>query len=553
LAEPGLIPVVPRWTSDNVGNEHRFTRTIGGAFQSRLSENPNQAFVKCGLDWNTFADLDVASRRLAAGLAELGIEKGDRIALLLPTRSECIELFLGCSRSGVVLVLLNHFLKGEFLRYQLADSGAKLLVTDGTGIEAVKRYVSDLPIKHLVCVDQPSTQASDKAVISWQKLRSTTDEIVDVQIQPEDLALIVYTSGSTGLSKGCMLNQGYVTQMPTPYVAQGWVRPGDRIFTSFGFGHISGPMSVMCALMIDGGSVCFEPTFSASRFLDQAHKEQATVAFGVNTMAAAILAQPPKQNDGTFPLRLAIWIGMSSALHKKWEHRFKGTARGDAYGQSECAIIAIGDGDTRGGLGRPVSFLEVKLFNDADYEVDAGEAGEIVIRPRFPNVTYSGYWGKPEETLAAWRNLWHHTGDLAYSDEDGHLHFVDRKKDSIRRRGENVSSFELESAILRHDEIHEVAACAIPSPLGGDDIKVWIVPKPDHILNLADLFEFFKDNLPYFAIPKYVEFCDSLPRAAVTGRLQKDTLRSEGVTEATFDLEELGFRITQSERRTTGS
>jgi crotonobetaine/carnitine-CoA ligase len=183
-----------------------------------------------------------------------------------------------------------------------------------------------------------------------------------------------------------------------------------------------------------------------------------------------------------------------------------------------------------------------------DREVPAGGVGEVVVRPRIPNAIYLGYWGKPEATIDAWRNLWHHTGDYGRMSEDGVLTFVDRKVDALRRRGENVSSMVLERAILAHPGIAEAAVHGVPSEMSEDDIKACLVAEPGRELTPEGLFAFFKETLPYFAIPRYVEVLPELPKTA-TLRVMKHLLRDRGVTEATWDLEALGLTVARDDRR----
>jgi crotonobetaine/carnitine-CoA ligase len=190
----------------------------------------------------------------------------------------------------------------------------------------------------------------------------------------------------------------------------------------------------------------------------------------------------------------------------------------------------------------------VRLFDEGDHEVALGEIGEICVRPLIPNAIYQGYWRKPEETLEAWRNLWHHTGDYGRADADGFISFVDRKKDALRRRGENVSSVEVERAIVAHPKIAEVAVHSIPSPMTEDDIKACLVLAPGESVTPEELFEHFKGALPYFAIPRYVEVLPELPKNA-TLRVMKHLLRARGVTSATWDLASLGLTVAPTERR----
>jgi len=244
---------------------------------------------------------------------------------------------------------------------------------------------------------------------------------------------------------------------------------------------------------------------------------------------------------------------MAPAAQLAFEERFGIPVLTEAFGQTECFPISMAPASAeraRHTLGPPTAHYELTLRGDDDNEVPPGTPGEICVRPKTPGVMYSGYWNKPEETLAAWRNLWHHTGDMARLDDAGRLVFVDRKKDALRRRGENVSSLELEAAIMAHPGVAAVAICAVPSPLGEDDIKACIVPAPDGTLEPGELFGFFKETLPYFAIPRYVQIREALPANAL-GRVMKHVMRSEGIPEGTWDFDALGFQVTRDERRST--
>jgi crotonobetaine/carnitine-CoA ligase len=223
----------------------------------------------------------------------------------------------------------------------------------------------------------------------------------------------------------------------------------------------------------------------------------------------------------------------------------------EAYGQTECNPIAQSPaenhGPSPGSLGRPVPWLDVALVDDEQNPVPPGEPGEVVIRPREPMVMFDGYWNNPAATVAVSRNLWHHTGDLARFDEHGYLVFFDRKKDSIRRRGENISCTEVEAAIVAHPKIQAVATHAVPSPLGEDDLKAWIVTVPGEQLNPAELHRFLVETLPYFAVPRYVDFIDALPVNALN-RVQKFTLRERDNT-GSWDFDALGLHIAKEQRR----
>jgi crotonobetaine/carnitine-CoA ligase len=278
----------------------------------------------------------------------------------------------------------------------------------------------------------------------------------------------------------------------------------------------------------------------------------ATVLYGPGAVGLALLAQPAHPSDSDNRVRLAMWLPMTADKQLEFEGRFGTRVTAEIYGQTEVlipAISALSDERRPGTAGRVTPYFDVRLVDDADEEVPIGEVGEITVRPRGTNGMFGGYWRKPDATAAAWRNLWHHTGDCGRLDADGYLTFIDRKKDALRRRGENVASLELERAILAHPEIGAVAVHAVPSELSEDEIKACVVPAGDGELKPAELFEFFQRNLPYYAVPRYVEIVDELP-TNVMGRVQKFKLVERGITEQTWDFEALGHVIERTMRRT---
>ena len=515
---------------------------VADILRSRVRQDPEEPFIKCGGEWRSAGEVDRQSDTVAAGLAALGLAKGQRIAFIVPNRDEYIDLFFASAKIGAIQVPLNIFLKGEFLRYQIADSGAEILVTDAMGLRSAAGLLAGTEVRCVVVLDADTASPALPDHIVVVPFRELLADAVPpaVDLDPADLFTVLYTSGTTGLPKGCMLTNGYVTSAAHPFRESDWLRTNERVITAFYLFHGSAQSVLMQVLTTSGCSVCFEPKFSATTLMNRAREERAQVLWGLGPMGMAILNHPDLTADRNSSLRLAAFPAMPGAVQEQFEERFGVTVAGEVYGQSECLPIVIGSaGGSRGTMGRPASHLDLRLVDDADDEVSEGEVGEIAVRPRDPHGMYSGYWNKPGETVQAWRGLWHHTGGLARQDVDGCLIFVDRKKDSMRRRGENVSSLELETAIGRHPQITEVAVCAVPAALGEDDIKACIVwrgaPAPDP----QSLFEFFTEHLPYFAIPRYVQIRESLPTTDASGRVRKHVLRAEGITSDTWDLESL--------------
>lgn len=523
--------------------------TVAEALHRRAEDDGGADFLRIGGGWCSAADIEGRSQQIAGGLAALGVGSGDRVAVLLPNCPQMVDVFFACAHLGAVLVPLNAWLRGQFLSYQLGDCGAEVLVADGPGLESAIPLLGESSVRQLVAVcDDPPTTAVP--MVSWAELLSAA-EPTQRDVSPADAMSIVYTSGTTGMPKGCVLSHGYYTSTSNVIRACGWLEPADRLLTAWPLFHSSGQaVALMSAVMI-GASVVFETEFSASTFLQSAVENKATVLAGVGFMGAALLAQPPRPVDRTHSCRLAWWIPMSPDQQNAFAERFDIPVVSEAFGQTEAFPISmarLGSAERVPGTLGPVSqHFDVRLVDDDDNEVPAGEAGEITLRPRYPHVMFSGYWRQPEATVSAWRSLWHHTGDLARL-EEGLLRFVDRKKDAVRRRGENVSSLELEAAIRRHPAVADVAVCAVKSDMGEDDVRAVLVCAPDHVLDPPEFFEFLKRSLPYFAMPRFVDVVDALPVNSL-GRVMKHVLRAQPPGPDTWDFEAMGLVVAKHERR----
>jgi crotonobetaine/carnitine-CoA ligase len=370
-------------------------------------------------------------------------------------------------------------------------------------------------------------------------------------VSPDDLSSILYTSGTTGTSKGCMISHGYYTWIPEAVRRAGWSGEQDIIFGANPLFHMSGQNFLVANALTCGGEAVVEPVFHASTFMRRARETGATVINAMGAMVAMVLAQLPSPDDRDHNIRQATCVPTTPETWERFFSRFGIRINSEIFGQTEFWPVTIRPAGSKlipGGAGQLMSHVELKIVDDDDREAPIGQIGEIVLRPKQPRVMFSGYWNNPQATVEAFRNLWHHTGDFGRLDEMGTLYFADRKKDSMRRRGENVSSMELEEAILKYEPVGAVAAHAVPSELGEDEIKTCIVPKEGATIEPGPLFEFFRANLPYYAIPRYVELMAELPRNPVN-RVQKFVLRERGVTPETWDMEALGLVVERSQRR----
>jgi crotonobetaine/carnitine-CoA ligase len=481
------------------------------------------------------------------------LKRATEVAILSANRIEMVELFFACARLGAVQVPINTFLKGEFLRYQLADCGAETVVVDGPGLAAVAPLLDRLPaVRRIVTLAASDAPPAVPTVRYADLVFEPGEEAAEVPLPgPDDLASIVYTSGTTGLPKGCLITQGYFVHIGDAWRGVCDLSPDDVVFTAFPLFHLSGQALALMACLTGGLTLVIEPAFSASTFMARAREVGATVTMGVGAMAVAVLATPPTPEDGRHRIRYSMWIPLPPAGQLALEERFGAPVNAEGYGQTECAPVTfnrLSGARRRDTAGRAAPWLDVRIVDDDDNEVPRGEVGEIVLRPLEPDSMFRGYWGRPDETLQTFRNLWHHTGDFGRMDDEGFVSFVDRKKDALRRRGENISSMELEQAILGHPKVTEVAVHAVPSAATEDDIKACVVLVPGAETTAEELFAYFEAHLPYFAVPRFVELVPALPKNAI-GRVLKHELRSAGVTPATWDLEALGLSVSREARR----
>jgi crotonobetaine/carnitine-CoA ligase len=534
-------------------------KVLGDWLRAEAAADPARPFVRCGGDWVSLGELDRRSEAVAGGLQGLGVGVGDRVAVIQPNSMDYIVLVYAIAKAGAVQVPINTYLRGEFLRHQLAGSGASVVVGDSHALGQVGPLVEGLSeLKTFVLLgDVPPGSIAEcpLPLVRYPTVEDSGHVLVRPTLSPDDLCVIMYTSGTTGPSKGCMISHGYYCAIPALFVEYGWFKPGERIFGASPMFHFTGQVTVVANALAARGSAVLEPEFHATTFMARAREVGATAVFGVGAMALAILAQPPNpSHDRDHAIRQATWIPMTGPDQERFTTRFGIPVLSEIYGQSECWPATLSRADDLPnrrptGLGATMDHLGVRLVDDDDRDVPVGQVGEILLHPKIPNRMFGGYWNYPVATARASRDGWHHTGDNARFDHDGFLYFVDRKKDCIRRRGENVSSMELEAAIQRHPSVAAVAVHAVPSELGEDDIKACIVLAQGHEPAIDELFAFFKATLPYYAVPRYVEYLEKLP-VNQTMRVQKFALRERGITETTADLHAAGLVVERHERRT---
>jgi crotonobetaine/carnitine-CoA ligase len=526
--------------------------TVLAALADRLVSDPDGAYLDFSSAGEsvkfTAREMDRESNRLAHTLRELGVAHGDRVATLLENRAEQVVSFFAALKLGAVQVPINTAYKGDFLRHQLADSGAKVFVVQGDFASRAAEVVGDdttPELRHCITVDPPDAVIDARPVITWPDALAagSDDPITGVTVGPADLACLIYTAGTTGASKGCMLPHNYIVGL-ADQIARAWQRRDDDVmFTPLPLFHFNAISVCVVGTLLVGGRAAIERRFSVSNFWPEIKRTGATMVSMLGSPAILIANADDHPDQQGHHLRLCAAAPMPPDTDRAWRERFGCKTFSGGYGLTEASLISMldaGEQNLPGASGKPNRHeFEVRLVDDGDVEVAPGEVGEIVCRPTGPNLMFAGYWNRPDATVEATRNLWFHTGDLGRIDHDGYLYFVDRKKDALRRRGENISSFEMEKVLFGNAAIRDAAVHAVASPLGEDDVKITVVLQEGATLTEEELCRWVAERVPFFAIPRYVEFRADLPRNPV-GRVLKYQLRDEGATEHTWDREAAG-------------
>lgn len=529
----------PTWGQ---GEQH----TIVELLERRLEDDPDGPYLDvCGVA-STAAEVAVTANRLANAYAELGLGPGDRVATLVENSSEAMLAWWGAVRGGHVAVPVNTAYKGEYLRHQLADSGARLIVVEADLAERLERVAAQVDsLEHVVVIgDGPGGRR-------WDDLLGADDRAPASSVRPADLATFIYTGGTTGPSKGCMLSHNYHEALARQ-IGICWGRTADDVvWTPLPLFHFNALVTAVVGALVYGGRAAIHRRFSVSEFWPEMNRTGATVTSTLGTMAYLLahdVDRPEMPRSGApeanTSLRLIGAAPLPVEVDDVLRSRFGVATFSGAYGVTEASLISwqppgVRNKPNAAGVVND-EYFDVRIFDDDDVELPRGTDGEIVIRPTRPHVMFEGYWGRPEATVETSRNWWYHTGDIGRIDEDGFLFFVDRKADYLRRRGENISSFEVERILMAHGALADVAVHAVPSELTEDDLKVTATLAEGATLTEEELFRWCIDELPYFALPRYIELRAELPRSPV-GRVLKRELRDDGVTAGTWDAEASGI------------
>lgn len=517
-------------------------RALPVVLARRVARHGDRTFLITDDGPLSYRAVDEEANRLALGLAGLGIGAGDAVLLLLPNVPAIILAWIALAKLGAIEIPVNTAYRGGILAHVIDDSAARIAIVDARFLDRLAEIADRLgAIERIVVHDGPAVLppaiAARAAAHAFADLRTARIDAPAAPPRAQDVMAVMYTSGTTGPSKGVMISHAhaYVYALAGRDLLE--LGPDDVYYAPLPLFHIAGQWATVYAAMIAGAAAALTGRFSVDAFWDDVRRAGATATFLLGAMASFLHRQPARADDATTPLRKAIVVPLFPEIddfRRRFDVRVCTT-----YGSTEVSAPlrqGFDEPDWRTcGIAKDDVF-ELRIVDDDDNEVPPGVPGELVVRAKEPWVLMAGYWRHPEWTVKAWRNLWLHSGDIMKRDAEGRFFFVDRAKDAIRRRGENISSMEVETEVNAHPDVLECAVVPVSSEHTEQDVMAIVVPRPGRAIDPAALIDFLTPRMAGFMVPRYIDMADALPKTP-TGKIQKGDLRARGVTPATWDRE----------------
>jgi carnitine-CoA ligase len=509
--------------------------SVAAVLDRRAEEFPDRVMMSIAGTDVTFEQMRQRSCAAANALLDLGIGLGDCVALFTATCQEWIYFWLGAGRIGAVSAAVNAAYKGDFLLHALRLSRAKVIIVDTERRSRVAEVADRLPeLSSIVVQGDSRDEALNRGATG-----TAGEYIGDVG----DIGSLFFTSGTTGASKAVATTWHYLFTTAAT-VASAWgFGSGEVLWTAMPLFHLSAAPSVLAPMLV-GGTTVLAPAFHPGTVWDEVRACGAIGFAGAGAMVSMLLRQPPDPRDAQLPLRFISAAPIDASVYRDIEKRY-GCRIVTMYGMTEAFPIAVknvAEEGVPGTSGRPNPNFEVRIVDPDGEPLPDGSVGEIACRPRYPHVMSEGYVNGDGGVNS--HTEWFRTGDLGVLDSDQNLTYVDRVKDSLRRRGENVSSVEVETVVMGYPAVLEAAAVGLPSDLGEDDILLVVALRPDSALDYSELLDFCSARMPYFCVPRYVEVVDELPKTII-GRVRKDILRGRGVGPGAWDRESHGYIVSR--------
>lgn len=496
----------------------------------------------------SFYQTNQLANKVANGLMSLGVKKQEKVAVYMPNSDDYVITWFGILKMGAVMVPVNTAYVMDFLQYIIESSDARVLFIDENYLDRIQPIARRIPNLESVIVWGKNGPAKfRKSKFNFKKMVSYSDFIAPqstkepkVEINFMDYARLMYTSGTTGRSKGVMRPSSADYSSARNYVEIMDIGPGDVCFTCLPLFHSNAMVMTVYPALIRGAKAVVEEKYSARSFWKWIVDHKVTKFNLVGTICYFIWNTPSVPEEKQHRVKLVLGSPAPHDIIEEFMKRF-GIRFMEGYGLTEigqCTWMRPGEPFRVGSCGKEAPNYEIKVVDpETDIEVRRGEIGEIVVRPRIPNIMLHYYHKMPEKTVQDFRNFWFHTGDAGRMDKEGYIYFVDRVKDYIRRRGENISSFEVEKIVSSHPDVEESAAIGVKAEEGKyseNEIMIVVIPKKNKTIDPKDLVKFLEPKMPVFMIPRYVRFVKNLPKTG-TQRTQKNKIREQGITKDTWD------------------
>ncbi|WP_217701747.1 ATP-dependent acyl-CoA ligase [Pseudooceanicola sp. HF7] len=514
------------------------TRSLPGMLTQQAQAHPDRRLAVFRQESWTCADAMRIAAQTAGALAAAGIKRGDRVAILAGNRPEFLRLLLGCGWLGAIAVPVNTATRGMQFEHILKTSGACLLVIEKDLLPALDTVTAP-DLKSIWVIDGEETDGIR------QPLPEGGEALPAADVQPSETLLILFTSGTTGPSKGVCCPHAQFFWWGYHTAALLGVTADDVLLTSLPLFHTNA-MNTCFQALLTGATVVIEPRFSVSNYFAALDKHKATVTYLLGAMVPMLMARAEGPETRTHRCRIALAPATPGDMFDSFRERF-GIGLVDGYGATETNFVigATPDEQRNGMMGKLRPGFEARVVDENDQPVPPGEAGELLLRADEANAFSTGYFGMPEKTVEAWQNLWFHSGDRVVQEPDGYFRFLDRMKDAIRRRGENISSFEVEQVLVSHPDVANAAAFPVRSELAEDEVMAAVVLKPGKSLTPEALLDHCTPRMPYFAVPRFLDFVEALPTTA-NGKVTKFPLREQGVGPQTWDRDKAGYVVARN-------
>jgi len=502
--------------------------TIGELLARRARSSPQDIYCSFGAERISVGMLDRRVNQVATLLKSHGLQRGDRVAVMLPSHPDHLYLLFALARLGMVRVPINVHLMGAPLAHLLGELAPKAIIANSAFRAALDELGSPLP--HMIWRNGIDAE--------FDRFASCAEDDGTPSVKTDEIVALSPSSGTTGAPKGVLKSDRQLRAGPMAILRLTEAGPGDVFLFWEALHHGSG-VAVAIAALMGGFELAMLERFSASRFWDDVRRHRATHIHYLGSVLPMLLKQPERPDDREHRVRIAWGGGCPADVWHAFAERF-GVSMREGYGLSELITFVTANIDgPPGSIGKPLSYYEISLLADDGSPAGPGDKGEIAIRALEPGLGFLGYFRNPQADAAARRGDLFLTGDLAHRDASGNLFYAGRKKDMLRRRGINIAAWDVESVIAQHDAVAEVALVGVPSELGEDELKLFVRVREGASLTPADLIRWCSGKLAYFQVPRYIEFIDAFPKTP-TQRIQKKEL-SRSVA-GIWDAEAAGFR-----------